>query len=254
MFKLENKFYDKLSDILEPIEFVEKKKGLVYLNTPIAFDIEVSSFLENEEKRCTMYAFVFGINGKCILGRTWDDFKEIITNFIKYYKIDNKHRAIIFVHNLSYEFQFIKDMFEWTSLLCLEQRKVITATTNIGLEFRCSYLLSGLSLARVGENLIKYKVQKMVGGLDYKLIRHSFTPLTDKERGYILNDGLVVMAYIEEEIERLGNITKLPYTKTGYARNKCREYCFNGPSRSSYNNLIRRLTLTDETYTLINQA
>ena len=63
------------------------------------------------------------------------------------------------------------------------------------------------------------------------MIRHSQTPLTDTEWGYILNDGLVVMAFIQEEIERLGDITRLPLTKTGYVRNACRTVCLKGEER-----------------------
>lgn len=255
MFQLEHKFYDKIEDILgKDTYFVDFKKGIHYLNASCTFDIEVSSFLEGTEKRATMYAFVLGINGRCVLGRTWQDFLHYLGVIRNYYVLNDKCLMIIYVHNLSYEFQFIKDMFKWKSILALEPRKVITATSEEGFEFRCSYLLSGLSLAKLGENLIKYPVHKMVGDLDYSLIRHSKTPLTDKELGYILNDGLVVMSYIEEEIERLGGINKIPYTKTGYVRNLCRDNCFKDDNGKSYHSLMKNLTLSADSYTRIRQA
>lgn len=92
-------------------------------------------------------------------------------------------------------------------------RKPIYGITKTGLEFRCSYLLSGYSLAKLGEQLHKYKCEKLVGDLDYSLLRHSKTPLTQKEIGYCLNDIKVVMCYIQELIERYKGITKLPITK-----------------------------------------
>ena len=65
--------------------------------------------------------------------------------------------------------------------------------------------------------------------MDYSLIRHSNTELTEKELGYCINDVLVVVAYIQETIEREGNITKIPLTKTGYVRNYTRNNCmYNG--------------------------
>ena len=119
--------------------------------------------------------------------------------------------------------------FKWISVFAIKNRTPVKATTFDGIEFRCSYLLSGYSLAKIGEHLQKYKVEKMVGDLDYRLIRTPKTPLTKKEIGYVLNDGLVVMAYIMEQIESHKNdITKLPLTKTGEVRKYCRNMCLYG--------------------------
>lgn len=88
----------------------------------------------------------------------------------------------------------------------------------------------------------------MVGDLDYSLIRHSKTPLTEKEWTYVIHDGLVVMAHIQEEIERLGSINKLPITKTGYVRELFRENCIRGDNRWDYCRLIRSLKLSKSDY------
>ena len=69
-----------------------------------------------------------------------------------------------------------------------------------GIEFRCSYVMSGVALKDIV--LYKHNVEKMVGDLDYNLIRHSGTPLTEKEMGYCINDVKVVNAYVEEEAEK----------------------------------------------------
>lgn len=242
-------FYDKLTDILSDIEFVRKGKKLQVANVASVFDIEASSFYnENGEKQATMYAWVFGINGRCIRGRTWGEFLEVIDTLVYYYQLNIDKRLIIYVHNLSYEFQWFKRYFDWYNVFSIDTRKPIYAITKNGIEFRCSYLLSGYSLEVLGENLTKYKVNKMVGDLDYKLIRGSKTPLTDKEWGYILNDGLVVMAHIQEEIERLGSIVKIPLTKTGYVRDLCRQRCLKGDGRFEYTKLIRSLKINVEEY------
>ena len=77
-----NNFFDNISDICDDVDFIPYKKKYSVANCPCVFDIEASSFYnEDNEKRCTMYAFVFGINGRCVRGRTWQDFFDII-NFV----------------------------------------------------------------------------------------------------------------------------------------------------------------------------
>lgn len=241
-------FSNNIKDILCDIDFIKKKKYSIS-NIASVFDIESSSFYdEDNNKKCCMYAWVFGINGKCIRGRTWKEFLSALEMVRIRYKISLEKRFIIYVHNLSYEFQWFRNLFEWEKVFSIDDRKPIYAITKNGFEFRCSYLLSGYSLEVLGHNLTKYKVEKMVGDLDYKLIRHSGTPLTEKEWGYILNDGLVVMAHIQEEIERLGDISQIPLTKTGYVRNFCRENCLKGSERWQYSKLMKHCTLTVDNY------
>ena len=86
-------------------------------------------------------------------------------------------------------------------------------------------MLSGYSLKKVGENLRQHTAKKMVGDLDYSLLRGSTTPLTEKELGYIREDYEVLDAYIEEELETYLYISRLPYTKTGKVRKFCRKVC-----------------------------
>ena len=247
-------FAKNIDDILCEIDFIKKGRKASLSNVPAVFDIEASSFYEGNEKKCCMYAWVFGINGRCILGRTWSEFLDVIEKLVEVYELSPKKRFVIYIHNLSYEFQWFKHYFEWENVFSLDNRKPIYAVTKNGIEFRCSYLLSGYSLEKLGENLTKYKVNKMVGDLDYKLIRHSKTPLTEKEKSYILNDGLVVMAHIQEEIERLGDITKIPLTKTGYVRNLCKEKCLKGDNRFDYVKIMKRLTMNVENYKQLKRA
>lgn len=255
MFTLHHQFYDNIEDILDDIEFVKKEKDLDISNVSSVFDIETSSFYtKDDEKRSIMYAFVLGINGKCVRGRTWEEFEYYLNKIIVRYNINVYKRFIIYVHNLSFEFQFLRKRFEWCKIFSLDKRTPIYAVTTSGIEFRCSYILSNLGLEKLGNDLIKYSVKKAVGDLDYKLIRHSETPLNDTEWGYILNDGLVVMAYIQEEIERSGNISKLPYTNTGYVRNFCRNATIKSMTGKNYVRLIKKLTMTSEDYVKLKRA
>ena len=121
-----------------------------------------------------------------------------------------------------------------------------------GIELRCSYLLSGYRLEKLGDQLTKYKVKKLVGSLDYDLIRTPYTKITDEEYHYLINDNLVVMCYIQEMMERLGNILKFCITKTGFVRKLVKDHCFyedkshrsNKYKYLQYRDFISNLTIT----------
>lgn len=251
MFTIDNHIYKSIDEILDnQISFITSNKKIRYANVPCAIDIETSSFYEDGEKRGVMYAFVIGINGKCYIGRTYEELWMSLDRIVDYYQLSDKKRMVFYIHNLSFEFQWFRKWRNWTKVFATDERVPLYALDDKGIELRCSYQLSGYSLANVGKNLTKYKVEKMVGDLDYKLIRHSETPLSDKEMGYILNDGLVVMAYIQEEIENhYNNITLLELTKTGKVRKYVRKMCLYGDKTSRYkyyryHNIMKSLPIT----------
>ena len=228
--------YDFIAESMRnaPSQLEVMKDKIAYYNIPASFDIEVSSFKAydsehgNEIKCACMYIWQFGLNGSVIYGRTWEEFFELLSILQQALEIDEKKHLIIYVHNLGYEFQFLKSWVHWDKVFAVKQRRPVYAIAG-GFEFRCSLLLSNYALAYIGSNLLKkYPVEKKVGDLDYSLIRHSGTPLTPSELGYCINDVKVVMSYIQEKIETDGDITKIPLTNTGYVREYCRDWCFYG--------------------------
>lgn len=245
-YEQHNNIYN-VSDIGEVLEkavndknVIGNNKGVKFYNVPCSFDIETTSFYRDAdgntynyeqyaklgvklEKCSIMYVWQFGINGYIIMGRTWQEFTQMCAEIVRTLGLCKDKKLIIYIHNLSYEFQFIRTLFEWEKVFSIDVRKPLYATTRGGLEFRCSYLLSGYNLAKLGEQLQKYKCAKLVGDLDYTLIRHNETPLTTKEIMYCVNDIRVVMNYIQEQIEQYKLITRLPLTKTGFVRKHCRK-------------------------------
>ena len=199
-----------------------------YYEIPIAFDIETTSFYSTQlEKVACMYCWALSINGHVILGRKWSEFDDVYNKLLSIFELDDKTRLLIYIQNLAYEFQFICHHYEWSRVFALKEKKPLSCVTTENVEFRCSYMLSGFSLEKIGENLQRYKINKMVGDLDYSKPRHYNTPLTEKEWKYVINDVQVVVAYIQETAENDGGYHKIPLTKTGYVRNYCREICFN---------------------------
>lgn len=243
-------------DFLERVSSTElpkvtNNKDVSYYNVPAAFDIEVSSFYQNGEKRACMYVWQFGILNWVTIGRTWESYKSFIKALCMILDIGESCILPVYVHNLSYEFQFIRKQFSWDKLFFLEERKPVYARSD-GIEYRCSLKLSSKSLEKVGQDLQKYKVAKMVGDLDYSLVRTSETPLSEKELGYCENDIRVLLAYIQEKIETDGDVTRIPLTNTGYVRNFCRKSCFRRYTR--YRNLMSELTIEPEEYSQLKRG
>lgn len=230
-----------ISIVRENFRFSYQNKKLKYFNVPCAFDIETTSFSRGDEYIAIMYEWTFGIYGLVIIGREWDEFFKMLKEIQKILDLNSEKRLIIYVHNLSFEFQFIRKWLQWKKVFAIENRKPVYAVSEIGIEFRCSYILSGYALETLGNNLLKYDIKKMTGDLDYRKVRHSHTKLTEKEKQYCINDVKIVMAYITDEIERNGGISKIPLTKTSYARRYCRSKCF---ENAGYRKYISGLTLS----------
>lgn len=234
-----------------------------YLNLPASFDIETSSFYDDKKQKVAiMYVWQFGINGNIIMGRTWEQFVYLCSILNQSFDLSDKKRLLVYVHNLGYEFQFMRKWFKWKEVFAPKKRRPLIALSELGIEYRCSYFLSNYSLANVGKLVLqKYKVEKMVGDLDYSLIRTPVSRLTNKEIGYCVNDVKVVMSYIQEKIEQEGDITKIPLTNTGNVRRYVRSRVFGEKSgeakkkRRQYTDLMRSLRVSSpEEYAQMKRA
>lgn len=240
------------------------KEVIKYYNIECAFDIETTSQLYNGEKCAYMYIWMFGIGETVYYGRTWEQFGEFMQMLINQLELNLYNRLIIYVHNLGYEFQFMRKFFDWVNVFSTEERKPIKAVIKQGIEFRDSYILSGYSLANLAKNLTKHKIKKLVGDLDYSLIRNSKTVLSDEELAYCTNDILIILYYINEQIQLYdNNITKIPLTNTGRVRKFVREKCYftnknhNKSSKGKYNRyreLMKELTLSLDEYVMLKRC
>lgn len=250
-----------IEKVTKDVPKVKSNKRIEYYNVPCAFDIETSSFYERGEKRAIMYEWTLGINGEVLIGRTWEQFLDTYYTLVMALDLNRERRLLVYIHNEAFEFQFIRKRLTWSHVFAIDDRKPLYALTEEGVEFRCSYLLSGYGLAKLGEGLKRYPVRKLEGDLDYSLLRHSETPMTDRELAYCENDVRVVMSYIQEEIETLGDITRIPLTKTGYVRKYCRDAClYEGGHKKNtkkylrYHRMISSMALTVDEYTQLKRA
>lgn len=241
-----------------------KKRGCDYYlcDIPAAFDIETTTLTDDPQNPlATMYAWTLGLNGLVMLGRTWDDLMSVMDVIKSVMHLSDTRLLPVYVHNLAFDWQFLRKHLEWTDVFAMETLKPMYAICD-GFKFLCSYVLTGKTLAECGHDLTTYRVEKQTGDLDYRLKRHCKTPLTEDEKRYCVYDVLVVMAVIQEKIEEEGTVAKIPLTKTAYARRTCRKNCLfpskNGQpdlgAHQRYMRMMSSLTLTHPEYVLAKRA
>lgn len=223
-------------------EYIEPKilgKRKLFDNNIYTFDIETTSYLklngkiykaeeyqnmskkkqENCEFYACMYIWMLGINNEVYYGRYWselDDFLHLIDNVIP-------EKKYIFIHNLAFEFQFLKSIFTFKNVMARKSHKVMKCELEkYNFELRCSYMMSNCALKSLPK-LYKLDVEKMTGDLDYNKIRHNKTYLSEKELKYCENDCLVVYEYIKRMLETYENVKNIPITSTGQVRRELKE-------------------------------
>lgn len=256
-----------IDDLLSiDIKTIKTNKKIEYLNIESAFDIETTSIkLTDDTKSAFMYIWMFGIGyGQNVYyGRTWEEFTKLCETLQETYGLNEDKRLVVYVHNLGYEFQFMRKYFEWESVFAIGERKPIKALCSYGIEFRDSYILSGYNLEKTAENLVTHTVEKLVGNLDYSLVRTKDTVLTDDELAYCNNDIEVVNAYINEQIEQYSDISKIPLTNTGRVRDYVRHNCYytsknhrktNKGKYTRYRKTMQDLTMTSTHYEMLKRA
>lgn len=211
-----------------------------YIDIGAAFDIETTSYWSDkyEANRATMYHWQFALNDLVIVGTEWDEFIKFIAILNKKCK-KSKARLLVLVQNFSFEFSFIKGLFQWRKdkkgnyeIFAKDVRNIIYAITG-NIEFRDTLALTNMGLDKYQKNF-NLSVGKLKGDLDYDLKRvggkHP-TPLTDKERAYCINDVLVLTEFYHKYLkpEFLANNKKIPLTSTGIVRAEVKEEFYKMP-------------------------
>ena len=195
----------------------------------MTFDIEVTSawmyqgklisyepghpadFWNELEKFALPYVWQFSFNETVYYGRELQEFKKLLQD------IPEDLHCIIWVHNLAYEFQFLLNILEVSSVFARAPHKPFKCSfkERPKIEFRCSYMLTNMSLAQWGDQL---KLPKLVGELEYNYMRTPQTPLFDYELDYCKRDCEVVYKGILEHLKTYKNIYDIPLTSTGKVR------------------------------------
>lgn len=254
-----------LSEINFQTHYFKKKNKADIVNDDImCFDIETSSaflhkdsvtlepylgkskkYYEDCKKFSICYVWQFSINDNVFWGRTLEDFKDFLQE-LEYYE---PHKKIVYIHNFSFEFQFLINVLQFDYVFARQARKPLFAEWST-YQFRCSYFLTNMSLATWAEQR-KLSVQKLVGDLDYTILRTPKTVLADKELAYCFNDVLVMYYGLQQYKEKYGHMIDIPFTQTGEVRKEVIER-MNVSSEYKYRKrCIKLIPQTIEDYALL---
>lgn len=213
---------DKDYDIIQNIPRLKRTgrkhkttKNKIYRDCICSFDIETSRLPDSEHS--FMYIWQFNILGYyTIYGRYWNEFIYFLNRITEKYN-ENEY-IIIFVHNLSFEMQFLRGVlpFNREDVFCTDRRKILYAISG-NAEFRCSYFLTNMSLS-VFLNKMGVEHQKDEK-IDYSIVRYPWDKLDNEILHYSEMDVVGLSEGIKKNNEINGdNLYTMPYTSTGYVR------------------------------------
>lgn len=220
-----------------------KKRGVSYLEIPCAFDIETTNIYKKDESGrplteprpySFMYHWQFCLEDQVCFGRTWVEFQELLKCLEKNMNLSLNNRLVIWVHNLPFEWQFMREFIDYEDGFFLEERKPTKIILKSGIEFRCSYALSNMSLQKFCENEIGVTHYKLDGDtFDYEKIRTPISVLSDYEKSYCYNDVRGLCECIKSRM-REDTLASMPMTSTGYVRRELRTNVKTNKSNRQY--------------------
>jgi hypothetical protein len=206
-------------DKYEILKRKKRKKGSRdYLDVITAFDIESSRLDDIEQSVMYIWQWQIG-DDLTVVGHYWDDWISILKAFAERYE----SWLVVYVHNLSYEFSFLKGVYEFMpdEVFCMDSRKILKCEMFDHIEYRCSYLLTNMSLDKF---LKKFNVENKKLTYDYSKIRYPWTHLSDEEMAYCINDVKGLVQALKKQMLSDGDtLSSIPLTATGYVRRDVKE-------------------------------
>ena len=220
-----------------------------FLDVVATFDIETTT-IKQEKPYAFMYHWQMCIGGVVVFGRFWHELQLLHEKLVRYFGLKEKKKMVIYVHNLSFEWLFMHQFLDcWENIFSTDRNKILKCSNDC-FEWRCSYRLSNMSLAKYIENSEGTYYRKAVEDLDYRKYRDPYTALTAVEYGYCYNDvaGLyqAICASLKED-----TLDSIPLTSTGYVRRDCREAM---KKNKRNRKLFLDMKLSPKLYTLCKEA
>lgn len=229
-----------------------------YNNLITAFDIETTTIegtgmpFDPFDGRTYgfMYVWMFAVDewNVCV-GRTWKEFQRFRNRLLD--SIEGK--IVTYCHNLSFEFQFMRNFLPEPEKVFARSVREPVYVDYGDQEFRCSYILTNMGLAKFLEKSEGVTVFKASGDeFDYRKHRFPDTELTMSEWDYAIRDVVGLVQGIKSKLKSDGDtLATIPYTSTGYVR---RDYLKTCQYDRHNKNRVKRTQLDRWSYSLAETA
>ena len=225
------KYIDQLRSVKISTKTVTRRKKEIKQSLDIlTFDIEVTSawmdpvrglisyepghpgeYWNDMEKYALPYIWQFSFNEDIYYGRNIYSFKNILED------LPHDVEFICWIHNLAYEFAFLINFLTVKKVFARTPHNPMYVIFNEypNITFKCSYILTNLSLKQWGKQLGLDKLDT----LDYtEKIRTPYTELTQDELDYCSRDCEIVFRGIKDHLDHYKDVWDIPNTSTGKIR------------------------------------
>ena len=191
---------------------IETSNGFIFPGSahPVKFNYDLDPVAYQDATPVSIcYLWQFGIDDVYFYGR---DLRELAPVFD--YLASRKWQTICFIHNLSWEFQFLLNIIKYSKVFARRPHKPIYAEYD-NLQLRCTYMLTRQKLESIGNNV---GLPKLVETMDYDAIYHPASRLPEQVITYGIRDCEILTRYISKMLQRYELVQKIPLTQTGIPR------------------------------------
>lgn len=202
-----------------------------------------------------IYQWCLGINETLIAGRTSDELLGLLKRLVYHYELGPSKKLVVWVHNLAYDASYLLNglwqVFDGqVELFATGQRRPIRVDICKGLELRCSYKLVNKGLDSWCTDSAPIPHKKLVGAIDYNVLRTPSTPLDQTDWDYMLNDVCCQQDCLRVTL-RDEKLRTVPMTSTGFVRRTMRDAA---REASGWRQKFRNTLPTARQYLLMHQA
>lgn len=226
------------------------RSKIFYYDSINTFDTETTTYQEGGVDKGFMYIWGFSLNGFLVYGNYGHELGEFLKKLVEVLQVDEFNKFIIYCHNYAFDWQFSNQFITRAlgvpKIFATDSRRILKCDWN-GLEFRCSYKLTNMSLDKFTKFELGCTKFKLVGDLDYKKFRtpKSFN-YNQTEWRYFLGDLISLEDGIRNKLKNDDKtLLTIPLTSTGYIREYLHEICF---LDFDYKKWFRKLSLESEIY------
>lgn len=200
-------------------------KTVYYLEDFISLDTETS----HVEDKTWINSIQVYFRGNYYHFRKPSELIKFYNALIEAFGLNFNHRLVTVIHNASYDLSYLLPYIQLYLPHKEDHEGIYDGKNKIkkyrqgGLEFRCSFMLSGESLDSWSKNLnVEHK--KQIGIYDYSKIIYQDTELSENEKLYDKMDVLSLHDCYKKQMEIYGDdVATVPNTSTGYVRRDFRK-------------------------------